>query len=452
VSSGIKDRIILDVSRAFPPAGGISSEDLQALAPALDAARGSLVAEAESPGAGRSPVTNRGPAGIAFLELPDRMLEHYHENSGSSELGRMLNRSHRLREQVDRVAVLGLDGSHLAAQALMHACCDPHFNELSRGDRGSRPRIYFNDRCLDNDSVQGLLKLLRAGRPASRLEDRWALMPIGGSVSASGAAGALHPLLVALRAACGEDPRQLADLVIPIGSGPLSDFADSLGCAERFGIPGGLTPSCSAFSAAGLLPLAILGVNVVRLLEGAVAMNETFRTAPPLENPVLSLAGTSQLWLGRRGERPRVLSIWSEALEAVGQWYDHLLAESFGGFVPGGRARRSFGRRPHTSPLGAEIPAGLTIDWVVGQCRTDPIELGPAVTLWEKTHLPKAATLPGTLATAIAATQQARFAAGEPAVAVRLPDSREYALGQLLQLLMLATALERRMMMSLADR
>ncbi len=453
MSSGIKDRIFLDASRAFPPAGGISSEDLQALAPALDAARRSLIEEAESADADRrtttgcGPMTDCVPGGIAFFELPDRMLEHYHEDSGSSELGRMLKRSHRLREQVDRVAVLGLDGSHLAAKALMHACCEPHFNELNRGERGSRPRVYFHDRSFDNDSVQGLLKLLRAGWPASRLEDRWALMPIGGSAGASLTASALHPLLVALRIACGENPQQLADLVIPIGGGPLSEFADSLRCAERFEIPEGLAPSCSAFSAAGLLPLAILGVNVVRLLEGAVAMNETFRTAPLLENPVLSYAGTSQLWRDRSGERLRVLSVWSEALEAAGQWYDHLLAESLGGWVLGSRARRSFGRSPHASPPEAETPAGLTVDWIVEQCRTDPLEFGQAVTLWERTHLPKATTLPGALATAIAVTQQTRFAGGVPAVAIRLPDTREYALGQLLQLLMLATALEQRMMM-----
>lgn len=454
MSSGIKDKISLDASRAFPPAGGISSEELQALAPALDAARKSLVADAESlaagpsPSASHNPSANRSSAGVAFFELPDRILEHYHENTHASELGRMLKRAHRLREQVDRVAVPCLDGSHLAARALMHACCEPHFNELNRGDRGSRPRVYFSGRGFDNDAVQGLLKLLRAGWPASRLEDRWALMPIGGSAGASETATALHPLLVALRTACGNDPQRLADLVIPIGGGPLCDFADSLGCMERFAIPDGIAPSCSAFSAAGLLPSAILGMNVVRLLEGAIAMNETFRAAPLPENPVLNFVGACRLWQGSRGERPRVLSIWAEALEAVGQWYDHLLADCLGGFVLTGDARRPISGRMHASPRGAERPVGLTIHWIVEQCRTDPIELSQAVTPWERTHLPKISTLPGTLDTAIATTLQAQYAEGRPAVAIRLPDTREYALGQLLQLLMLATELERRLMKS----
>ena len=59
-------------------------------------------------------------------------------------------------------------------------------------------------------------------------------------------------------------------------------------------------------------------------------MNERFRTAPPLENPVLDYAGMARLMETRRGATIRVLSTWGKGLEAVGLWYDQLLSESLG--------------------------------------------------------------------------------------------------------------------------
>jgi len=59
-------------------------------------------------------------------------------------------------------------------------------------------------------------------------------------------------------------------------------------------------------------------------------MNERFRTAPPLENPALSYAGICRLMETRHGATIRVLSTWGKGLEAVGLWYDQLLAESLG--------------------------------------------------------------------------------------------------------------------------
>ena len=66
--------------------------------------------------------------------------------------------------------VLGIGGSYMGARALMDACCEPYFKELSRGDRGGRPRMYFEGNNVDNDASQGLLRLLGGGRVATSVE------------------------------------------------------------------------------------------------------------------------------------------------------------------------------------------------------------------------------------------------------------------------------------------
>ena len=64
-------------------------------------------------------------------------------------------------------------------------------------------------------------------------------------------------------------------------------LSTALGCPDVFQIPDGVGGRFSILTAVGLLPAAIMGLDIVRLLEGAAAMNEHFCTAPVGENVVL---------------------------------------------------------------------------------------------------------------------------------------------------------------------
>ena len=84
------------------------------------------------------------------------------------------------------------------------------------------------------------------------------------------------------------------------------------------------------FTAAGLLPAAVMGLDVRALLLGAAAMTKRFLEEPFERNPVLQYAAVNYLMTEEVGKPLRVLSIWSKKLEALGLWYDQLLAESLG--------------------------------------------------------------------------------------------------------------------------
>jgi glucose-6-phosphate isomerase len=118
---------------------------------------------------------------IAFVSWPDRLLNAYANDRRGSELGRLFRRATHLHSVVDRVVVVAVDGSLFGARSILESCCQPFWNELSRADRGSKPRIVFEDSSWDNDAVQGLLHLLDAhrNRPPTCELDRWALVVIG---------------------------------------------------------------------------------------------------------------------------------------------------------------------------------------------------------------------------------------------------------------------------------
>ena len=127
------------------------------------------------------------------------------------------------------------------------------------------------------------------------------------------------------------------------------------------------------------LPAAMIGLDCMKLLEGAVAMNEHFETTPPAKNVVLQFVAVNHLLEKHRDLSIRVLSVWSKSLESVGRWYDQLLAESVGKEGLGAttlttvNTRDLHGRhQQHQQGRNDKVFNNL----VVESHRTDPLDIG----------------------------------------------------------------------------
>jgi glucose-6-phosphate isomerase len=440
----------LDFQGAFFDDQGFSVEKLHALAPKLEAAR-TEVAETDlqqfAAGAAAIPVEKQ-PLDAGFFELPERLLAEYYQDRRGSELGRIMQTAKRLRDNVDRVVVLGIGGSYMGAKALMDACCQPFFNELSRGDRACYPRMYFEGNNVDNDATQGLLSLLGRGKKATSVDDSWAIVVISKSGGTLETAAAFRQFLASLRSSC-EDPADVAQRIVPVTgtSGKLFDLATAIGCPDIFPVPDGVGGRFSILSAVGLLPAAILGINVLRLLEGAAAMNEHFRTAPVGQNAVLDYVGMGHLW-EERGANIRILSVWSKALESAGLWYDQLLAESLGKDERGTTPLTTVNTRDlhsraqqHQEGRRDKLISNLIVD----QWRCDPLAIGQSDFDQDGLNRRADKTLPEIMSAAIAGTNQAYREVGRPTLDIHLPLCDEASLGQFFQMMMLATVVEGRM-------
>ena len=448
---------------SYDPAGvfieehGIQRSELAELGPRLEAARRETLADVELwKGRGVVPAEKQ-PLDAGFLELPERLLAEYKQDRRGSELGRILATAARLRDAVDRVVILGIGGSYMGARALMEACCHPYHNELPRGERGGKPRMYFEGNNVDNDAAQGLLDLLRQGKRASDLSDRWAIVAISKSGGTLETAGALRIFLKPLQQSLGGDRAAVAQHVVPVTgkSGRLFELATALGCKEIFDIPDGVGGRFSILTAVGLLPASILGIDIVRLLEGAAAMNERFRTAAAFsnrsqvgENPVLDYVGVCHLMEERRGAMIRVLSTWGKGLEAAGLWYDQLLSESLG--------KRERGATPITvvntrdlHSRGQQHQEGrrdkLITNVIAETVRRDRLAIERSDLDQDKLNELAGKTLPDVMAAAIQGTNQAYAEDGRPTADLRLFGLDEFSMGQFFQMMMLATVVEGRL-------
>src|SRR5205085_1704550 len=99
---------------------------------------------------------------------------------------------------------------------------------------------------------------------------------------------------------------------------------------EILTIPENIGGRYSVFTAAGLLPAALMGLDVRAILLGAAAMTRRFLEEPFERNPVLQYAAVNYLMTEELNKPIRVLAAWSKKLEGLGLWYDQLLAESLG--------------------------------------------------------------------------------------------------------------------------
>ena len=443
----IIDPIRFDFQGALNDDYALSQSDLDEVSDQLAAARSEIL-DVDLPlyGSGNRIPDNKQPLDAGFIEMPERLLDEYTRDGDASELGRILTTAKRIRETNDRVVVLGIGGSYMGARALMDSCCQPYFNYWSRGERGGRPRMFFEGNNVDNDASNALLKLL-----ASEKQDefKWSIIVISKSGGTIETAVAFRQFLKALMDQYG--PEAAVDQVIPITGevGKLASLADQLGCRDRFLVPDGVGGRFSVFSVVGLLPAAVLGIDIIKLLNGAMAMNEHFREAAPGNNTVLDYVAVNQLMEQKRGIQLRLLSVWSKALESLGFWYDQLFAESIG--------KQELGSTPLTVVNTRDLHSRaqqhqegkrdkLINNVIIDSWRYDALPVGANESNLDQLNELADKSLPELMTAAIQGTNQAYREDRRATTSIHFPECDEAAVGQFMQMMMLATVVEGRMM------
>ena len=439
-----------EISNAFCEPDGLTEDQVIQLSLQLEDARQQTFDDLRLWKSQEKVPEGKQPLDAGFIDLPERQLEEYRQQTQESELGQIMAAADQLSQIVDRVVVLGIGGSYMGARAMMEACCHPYHNQRDRSSRGGRPELYFEGNNVDNDASQGLLDLLGRGQCGSELGQQWGIIVISKSGGTLETAAAFRHYLAALDKAVAGDRNEIARRVIPVtgASGKLFELSEALGCHRHFKVPDGVGGRFSVLSPVGLLPASLLGLDIEKLLQGAAAMNEHFRTSPINQNLVLRYVAVSHLMEAKHLSPVRVLSTWSKKLEAVGFWYDQLLSESLGkrecGALPltvvNTRDLHSRGQQ-HQEGIRDKIITNLVID----QWEREPLEIGTSQ--YDQDGLNDLAdkTLIDIMHAALLGTNQAYRDDGRPTTDLILPRSDESSLGQLFQMLMLATVVEGRL-------
>lgn len=423
------------------------------LAPKLDAARKESLDDVALLDSGNDIPEKKQPLDSGFIEYPARLLADYKSQGEASLLGQILSTAEMLKNEVDHLVVLGIGGSYMGLRALFEALCDPYHNELDREARGGVPKLYFEGNNVDNDAIDSLRSLIksRCQNPAE-LSQRWGIVVISKSGGTLETAVAFRIFRNDLEEYYGPDSVAATKYVVPVtgDEGKLRNFSNQKGYPATFPIPDGIGGRFSIFTPVGLLPAAILGIDIVALLEGAAALTEHFKTAALGSNPVLDYVAVCHLLEKHSNLNTRILSTWGKKLEAVGLWYDQLLAESIGKQERGALPLTIVNTRDLHS-RGQQHQEGvrdkLITNMIIESNNKADVTIPEVSDEQNQDLLNKFAgkTMSEVLSAAIQGTNKAYADVNRPTTDLVLPEMSEHMLGQVFQMFMLATVVEGRL-------
>ena len=341
----------------------------------------------------------------------------------------------------DTVVVLGIGGSALGASALQQALCAPFWNELDDEARDYYPRLFILDN-VDPSTVAPLLDRLDLARTLFNV------------VSKSGAtAETMAQFLIVrerLRALFEDDDGYRRHLIFTTDpeKGVLRRLAQQESIAT-LPVPPGVGGRFSVLSAVGLMPAALIGVDVDELLAGAAAMIERCASPRLRDNPAGMFAALQYLAHTERAASIHVMMPYTDRLYGIADWFRQLWAESLGKRQDLAGAEVFRGPTP-VKALGAtdqhsqvqlymEGPFDKTVTFLTA--RTLPVDLAIPQAYAD---VPELGYLGGrTLGELLDAERVATTAAlarhGRPNMTIELPHITAHTVGQLMMLLQIAT-------------
>lgn len=287
--------IQVDMSNVW---GQLSLRDLLALEKEVSAAHASLD-DGSCPGSDY----------LGWRRLPCR--------DNTDELARIRETAEKIRADSDVLVVVGIGGSIAGAQAAIELLQGPDRN-LDRG-RGD-PRIFFAGNSLSTRRWQELTRLLEG--------KDYSVLIISKSGTTTEPAIATRALRWMLERKYGTDGarQRIYAVTDPVG-GALRQMADEEGWMS-FPIPPNVGGRYSVLTAVGLLPMAVAGIDITRVMAGAAQAAEDYELRS-YENPVWQYAAVRNLML-RKGKAIELLSCFEPGFGKFGQWWQHLFGESEG--------------------------------------------------------------------------------------------------------------------------
>ena len=380
-----------------------------------------------------------------------KALEYVEQNAGKGMLGwaklvyeqdeiveDILATAAKVRNEFDAFVVLGIGGSALGPIAVFQALKHLHYNELPADKRGG-PRFYVEDN-VDPERMNALFDVIDPAKTCFNV------------ITKSGATSETMSqyLIISkiLQDKIGEGWQKHIIATTDAVNGNLIKLAKKEKF-KTFYIPASVGGRFSELCPVGLLPAAILGIDIKQLLQGAKDMQEASKNPDPKANAPLMCALLQFIAMGQ-GKNISVMMPYADSLKYIADWYCQLWGESLGKAVDLDGKKVFAGQTP-VKALGVTDQHSQIQLYTEGPF--DKVVTLIAVDEFRKEFLipqglpdfPDVNFLCGNnmgllLNNERRATEYALTKAGRLNHTIYLPQVNEYTLGQLLMLFMLETA------------
>lgn len=252
---------------------------------------------------------NRGKGMMGWTELPYNQKETVEDIIATAK---------EIKKRFDNFVVLGIGGSALGPTAVFQALCHLRHNELPRSKR-KFPKLYVEDN-VDPERMAALLDVIDLEKTVFNV------------ITKSGATSeTMSQYLIItdmLKARFGDKAKEHMIATTSESRGNLIKLAQKEGL-KTFYIPDGVGGRFSELSPVGLLPAAVVGIDIKAMLSGAAYMDKICMRKDLKKNPAL-LSALLQYLAMKKGKNISIMMPYADSLKYIADWYCQLWAESLG--------------------------------------------------------------------------------------------------------------------------
>lgn len=223
-----------------------------------------------------------------------------------------------VRKKFQYFVVLGIGGSALGPIMAFNALCHLHYNDLPKAKRKG-PKFYVEDN-VDPVRMRDLLDVIEPEKTCFNV------------ISKSGATSETmtqYLIILDLLTKAGVNVKDNVIFTTDEKKGNLKKISDEAGGIKSYVLPDGVGGRFSQLCPVGLLPAAVLGIDINGLLAGAAYMDNLCRYPSAAKNPALMCA-VLQTAAMEQGKNIGVMMPYSDNLKYLADWYCQLWAESLG--------------------------------------------------------------------------------------------------------------------------
>ena len=253
--------------------------------------------------------TGAGNDFLGWLNLP--------VNEPTEEMIRIQKAADQIRSDSDVFVVIGIGGSYLGPRAAIELLQGPNHN---MGKGKGNPQIYYAGNTLSTRHWNELCRLLEGKDFSIAI-----ISKSGTTTEPAIATRALRWMLERKYGTEGAKKRTYA--ITDPAKGALRQMATEEGW-ETFVIPPNVGGRFSVLSPVGLLPMAVAGIDIVAMMQGAYEAKETYNIRS-FENPVWLYAAVRNL-LYRHGKKIELFESFEPGFKMLGGWWQQLFGESEG--------------------------------------------------------------------------------------------------------------------------
>ncbi|MEK5523853.1 glucose-6-phosphate isomerase [Heyndrickxia sporothermodurans] len=258
---------------------------------------------------------NKTGAGNDFLGWIDLPVEYDKE-----EFQRILNASEKIKNDSDVLLVIGIGGSYLGARAAIEMLNHSFYNTQSK-DKRKTPQILFVGNNISSSYMTDVIDLLE-GKDFS-------INVISKSGTTTEPAIAFRIFSKLLKKKYGEEgAKHRIFATTDKAKGALKTLANEEGY-ETFVIPDDVGGRYSVLTAVGLLPIAVSGVNIQEMMDGAAQARSDFNNENIKENIAYQYAAVRNV-LYNKGKTIEMLINYEPGLQYFSEWWKQLFGESEG--------------------------------------------------------------------------------------------------------------------------